>query len=88
VETNDVIQITYEMRAVGYVPADFMPEGAAFEIGRDAERGVVSYRRFFIADGTNATPRVEVPYYDPESKTYRRAQCGGTPVGYRTLSRQ
>jgi hypothetical protein len=88
VETNDVIQITYEMRAVGYVPADFMPEGAAFEIGRDAERGVVSYRRFFIADGTNATPRVEVPYYDPESKTYRRAQCGGTPVEYRTLSRQ
>ena len=86
VETNDVIQITYEMRAFGYVPADFLPQGAAFEIGRDAERGVFSYRRFFIADGTNATPRIEIPYYDPESKTYRRAACGGTPIRYRTVS--
>ena len=83
VETNDVIQITYELRAVGFIPADFMPKGAAFEIGRDERGGSATYRRFFVADGTNLTPRVEVPYYDPESKSYRRASCGGSPVKYR-----
>lgn len=84
VETNDVIRITYEMRVHGYVPAEFLPEGAAFEMNRDSENGIMSYRRFFIADGTNLTPRVEIPYYDPESKSYRRAACGGTPVRYKT----
>ena len=82
VETNDVIRITYEMRAAGYVPPDFMPPGAAFEMNRDAERGVVSFRRFFVADGAARTPRTEISYYDPESRSYRRAACGGTPVKY------
>lgn len=83
VETNDVIQITYEMRADGFVPPDFMPQGAAFEINRDEARGVVSYRRFFIADGARTTPQLEISYYDPESRSYRRAACGGHRIEYR-----
>lgn len=83
VETNDVIQITYEMRATGFVPPDFMPDGAAFEMNRDEERNVISYRRFFIADGAQNTPRLEVSYYDPESKSYRRAACGERRIEYR-----
>ncbi len=83
VETNDVIQITYEMRANGFVPPDFMPDGAAFEMNRDEERNVISYRRFFIADGTAATPKMEISYYDPETRGYRRAACGGRRIEYR-----
>ena len=83
VETNDVIQITYEMRASGFVPPDFLPEGAAFEMNRDSERSVISYRRFFVADGAAATPRLEISYYDPESRSYRRAACGGRRIEYK-----
>jgi hypothetical protein len=82
VETNDVIQITYEMRASGFVPPDFLPEGAAFEMNRDSERSVITYRRFFVADGESATPRLEISYYDPESRSYRRAACGGKRIEY------
>jgi hypothetical protein len=83
VETNDVICITYEMRSNGYVPSAFMLPDAAFEIARDNQRDVVSYRRFFVAAGTNVTPKVEISYYDPESKSYQRASCGGSAIRYR-----
>ena len=83
VETNDVIRITYRMFSRGYVPEGFLPPGAAFEMGRNAEEGLVEYRRFFVADGTNATPRVTVPYYDPRTKAYRKAETGGTHVDYK-----
>lgn len=83
VETNDVIQITYRLFSHGYVPVDFLPPGAAFEMGRNDQEGLIEYRRFFVADGTNATPRISVPYYDPRSKSYRKAETGGTRVTYK-----
>ena len=90
VETNDVVTITYRMFPNGYVPADFMPKGAAFEWTRQQDREgkvrEIEYRRYFVADGAAATPLVEVPYYDPRLKKYRTAKTGGTPLKYAIIS--
>ena len=82
VETNDVVQVTYRMYPKGFVPADYLPPGAAFEMNRDERGGAIEYRRFFVADGTPATPKVSVSYYDPRTKAYRKAETGGTRVTY------
>jgi len=86
-ETNDVVTITYRMLPNGYVPPEFMPKGAAYEWSRqnDEEGHVrqIEYRRYFVADGAAATPRVKVPYYDPRTKSYKTAEAGGTPLTYR-----
>ena len=84
VETNDVICITYRMFPKnGYVPRSFLPPGAAFEISRREGDGPVEYRRFFVADGAPTTPHVEIVYFDPRTRTYKRAATGGTPLKYR-----
>ncbi len=82
VETNDVITITYQLSVRGFVPQDFMLPGAAFEWGQN------TYRRFFVADGAKETPRVSVSYYDPRTKSYKKATAGGTPLRYRVAERQ
>jgi len=87
VETNDVVQITYKMYPKGYVPTGFLPAGAAFEMNRDERDGSIEYRRFFVADGTAATPKLAISYYDPRTKSYRTAETGGTQVKYAIMSR-
>ncbi|MBR3220648.1 MAG: hypothetical protein IKF72_00315 [Kiritimatiellae bacterium] len=86
VETNDVITITYRLRPKGYVPADFLPHGVAFEWSRQANREgqvqEIEYRRFFVADGAPMTPKLSIPYYDPRTKSYKTATVGGTPLKY------
>lgn len=86
VETNDVVTITYRLVPNGYVPDDFLLPDAAFEWtrqkGRDGRIAEIEYRRFFVADGARTTPKVSVPYYDPRTKTYKRAETGGTPLVY------
>ena len=86
VETNDVVTITYKLRPKGYVPADFLPRGAAFEWSRKTDREgrvvEIEYRRFFVADGAKATPVLSIPYYDPRKKAYRAAKAGGTELKY------
>ena len=91
VETNDVITITYRMSPNGYVPADFLPQGAAFEWtrrndgnGRPVE---IEYRRFFVANGAAKTPKTSISYYDPRTKAYRRVEAGGTTLKYVTKDR-
>ncbi len=86
VETNDVITITYRLQPHGYVPEGFLPPGAAFEWGRNQRDGTIEYRRYFVASGTNLTPRVSIPYYDPRTKKYRRAEAGGTAIKYDIMS--
>ena len=87
VETNDVVTITYRMYPNGYVPADFLLPDVAFEWSRQQERGgrttQIEYKRYFVADGAATTPVVEVPYYDPRTKSYKRAKTGGTPLKYK-----
>ena len=87
VETNDVIQITYKMYSKGYVPQDFLPPGAAFEMGRDDREGLIEYRRFFVADGAPVTPKISIPYFDPRTKSYKRIETGGTPLKYAIISK-
>ena len=86
VETNDVVTITYRMFPNGYVPAGFLPKDAAFEWVRESDRsgrvGEITYRRYFVADGAPETPKVSVSYYDPRTKSYKRAETGGTPLKY------
>ena len=86
VETNDVVTITYRMYPKGYVPADFLPRGAAFEWvrppARDGHAAEIEYRRFFVANGEKATPKLSVSYFDPVKRAYRRAETGGTPLTY------
>ena len=86
VETNDVVTITYRVRPKGYVPADFLPRGAAFEWSRQTDNNgkvqEIEYRRFFVADGAPATPVLSIPYYDPRKKAYKTATAGGMPLKY------
>ena len=86
VETNDVITITYRMFPTGYVPAGFLPKDAAFEWVRENDRAgraaEITYRRYFVADGAPKTPKVSVSYYDPRTKSYKRAETGGTRLQY------
>ena len=86
VGTNDVVTITYRMFPKGYVPADFLPKGVAFEWVRQTDREgrvqEIEYRRYFVADGAAKTPELVIPYYDPRTKTYKLAQTGGTPLKY------
>ena len=86
VETNDVVTITYRMYPKGYVPADFLPKGSAFEWVRQTDREgrvqEIEYRRYFVADGAAKTPELVIPYYDPRTKTYKSAKTGGTPLKY------
>ena len=37
----------------------------------------------FVADGAPTTPHVEIVYFDPRTRTYKRAATGGTPLKYR-----
>lgn len=87
VETNDVIQVTYKMYSKGYVPQEFLPEGAAFEMNRDEKEGLIEYRRFVVADGRAASPKLTISYFDPRSRTYRTAETGGTPIKYAIISK-
>ena len=87
VETNDVVVITYRLVTKdGYVPDDYMMPGAAFEWSRqtddDGRVAEVEYRRFFVADGAATTPKASVSYYDPKTKSYKRAEAGGTALVY------
>ena len=86
VGTNDVVTITYRMFPKGYVPADFLPKGSAFEWVRQTDREgrvqEIEYRRYFVADGAPKTPELVIPYYDPRSKTYKSAKTGATPLKY------
>ena len=88
VGTNDVVTITYRMFPKGYVPADFLPKGSAFEWVRQADREgrvqEIEYRRYFVADGAAKTPELVIPYYDPRTKTYKSAKTGDTPLKYTT----
>ena len=76
VETNDIVTITYRMSQNGYLPEGWLPEGAAFEWSRG------EWRRYMVADGAAATPRVEVVYYDPKDKVYKTMSAGQTPLSY------
>ena len=89
VESNDVITLTYALRHDGYLPADWMPDGVAFEWERGTPanagpfRDVVVWRRYFVADGADRTPELVFSYYDPKTKTYKRVRAGGRHVTYR-----
>ena len=91
VETNDVVTITYRMCPKGYVPADFLPKGSAFEWVRQTDREgrvqEIEYRRYFVADGAAKTPELVIPYYDPRTKSYKSAKTGGTPLKYGIIQR-
>ena len=86
VETNDVVTITYRMYPKGYVPADFLPKGSAFEWMRQTDRAgmvqEIEYRRCFVAAGAAKTPELVIPYYDPRTKPYKSAKLGGPPLKY------
>ena len=84
VGTNDVIKITYHLECRGYLPKNWRPEGVAFEIGRGSRNGfvVIEWLRYFVADGAAETPRLPIIYYDVKSKSYKKAETGGTHVEY------
>lgn len=84
VETNDVVQITYRLDYLGYVPPAWQPADVAFEWTRALEDGggSVQWRRYFVADGTARTPLFSLVYYDPAANEYRTVQTGGTKITY------
>lgn len=84
VESNDVITVTYQLalpRAKrGMIPGDWMPPGAAYwwrnlEYGRE-------WRGYFVADGAAAIPDAVCCYYDPSTKTFKRATAKGAEIKY------
>lgn len=86
VGTNDVVTVTYRLRANGYVPPRWQPRDVAFEWGRQNGRdghGVeIEYRRFVVADGISETPKLTVSYYDPKKRSYGTVSAGGTKLVY------
>lgn len=76
VETNDVVLITAVLRHNGYIP-----DGALGNIvGMDS--GVVAFRRYFVADGRTKTDEISIPYYDVESKSFKRVSAPGRKLKY------
>ena len=86
VETNDVITVTYRLIPNGYVPDGYLPPGVAFEWMRQTDRegkvGEIEYKRYFVADGAPRTPVMEISYYDPRTKAYKKVKAGGTALKY------
>ncbi len=82
VETNDVVSIYYHLTTDGYVPSSWTPPAVAYEQSRSRENGQIIWRRYFVADGAQATPSFEVCWYDPEKKEYHRQTFGSTPLAY------
>lgn len=87
VETNDVVTISYRMFSRGYVPPEFLPKDAAYEWMRYMNRErqgeeEIEYRRYFVADGTEATPELTISYYDPRTRSYKTVRTGGTRLHY------
>lgn len=87
VGTNDVVTISYLLKASGYVPEDAVPTSVAYEWQRTADPAtgetLVEYRRYFVADGAKkATPAFEISYFDPDVKAYKRLRVGDTPFAF------
>ena len=81
VNSNDVIVISCVMMCDGYVPPEYAPPGVAYEWQRG--RNSVEWKKYFVADGAAELPRTEISYYDPKSKTYRRAVSAPRKIRYR-----
>ena len=64
VETNDVITITYRLKADGYVPKNYNPQGVDFEWGRSTGNSgeqYVEYRRFLWPTDGRLLRRFQFP---------------------------
>ncbi len=86
VESNDVIRITYRLEHKGYLPKNWKPKGVAFEIGRGRApdgSNAIEWLRYFVADGAAETPRLSISYYDTKTKSYKKAEAGGSHVQYK-----
>jgi len=81
VNSNDVIVISCVMMCDGYVPPEYALPGAAYEWQRG--RNSVEWKKYFVADGAKELPRTEISYYDPKSKTYKRAQSAPRAIRYK-----
>lgn len=81
VNSNDVIVISCVMMCDGYVPPEYAPPGVAYEWQRG--RNSVEWKKYFVADGAAELPRTEISYYDPKSKTYRRATSAPRQIRYK-----
>ena len=84
VGTNDVVTISYILKASGFVP-DTTPKDVAYEWQRETSprETTVEYRRYFVADPTKtATPDWTVSYFDPREKAYKRLRVGATPYSF------
>lgn len=87
VETNDVITITYKLRPNGFVPDAFLPKDVAFEWSRknasDGRLAEIEYKRYFVANGVPETPKLEISYFDPDTRRYKTVTAGGTRLVYK-----
>ena len=81
VNSNDVVTISCVMRCGGYVPPDYVLPGAAFEWQRT--EGGIEWKKYFVADGTTEMPYSVICYYDPVTKTYKRATSAPRKIRYR-----
>ena len=76
VATNDVVRLTCTLAYDGFLPTGAIP-GA-----RPVGRGAVAYTRYFVADGSPATPEETFVYYDVKAKDYRRLVAPGVKLDY------
>lgn len=81
VNSNDVIVVSCLMMCDGYVPPDYMPAGMAYEWQRN--KTSVEWKKYVVADGAAELPRTEISYYDPKTKTYKRAKSAVHKIRYK-----
>ena len=85
VSSNDVIVVSCVVMYDGYMPPEYSYPGAAYEWQRG--RNSVEWKKYFIADGAAELPRTEICYYDPKSKTYKRAKSAPRGIRYLPVKR-
>jgi hypothetical protein len=77
VETNDVIGVIVRVDGENaFIPDD------AFDFVLGRRRNCVEHKTFFRADGSPATRDISFSYYDPGSKTFKRATAKGVIINY------
>ncbi|MCR5413355.1 MAG: hypothetical protein K6F50_01340 [Kiritimatiellae bacterium] len=76
VATNDVVAIECKLSVDGYIPPGAVCGGV-----RTGD-GVVSFRRYFIADGSPVTDGFTFSWYDPSKKDFQTRTWPGVALTY------
>ena len=86
VETNDVVTVRSTLEYSGYVPRGAIPDEMARQEGDAVRASVITWQRYFVADGKNDIPAEDICYYDVGTRKYSRVTAPAIPLSYRSVA--